>query len=318
MSDIPLAIGVDFGGTSIKAGVVYQSNIIDHAPPIATQEFDGPDELIEAMARVIEDLQKRHPGVASVGVGMPGLIDYQKGIVHNLTNVRDWYQVPLRSLLADMCKLPVTVDNDANCMAFAEWKCGAGRGLNHLVCLTMGTGIGGGIIVDGKLVRGSRYGAGEVGQSSIDYRGRTGHYGNNGALEDYIGTNEIMVEARETYARAGIVKTLEECAPSTLARAAYREDLVALEIWNDIGRKLATAIMNCCWLLNPEAIILGGGVARAGEVLFRPLNEHLIPQLSGPFRDHLMILPAAFCNEAGTIGAAALSLDAAGYEFIHR
>jgi glucokinase len=317
MSDVPLAIGIDFGGTTIKAGVVYQSNIIDHAPPIATQEFEGPEELVAAIGRVVEDLQKRHPGVASVGVGMPGLIDFEKGIVHNLTNVREWVQVPLRDQLAEMCGLPVVVDNDANCMAFAEWKCGAGRGMRHLVCLTLGTGVGGGIIVDGRLVRGSRFGAGEIGQTSIDYQGRTGHYGNRGALEDYIGNQEIMVEARETYLRAGVERSLENCTPAALATAAYRDDPIALKIWDDIGNKLATAIMNCCWLLNPQAIVLGGGVARAGEVLFRPLNEHLIPQLSGPFRDHLMILPATFCNEAGTIGAAALSLEEAGYKIEH-
>jgi glucokinase len=164
------------------------------------------------------------------------------------------------------------------------------------------------------MVRGARHGAGEIGQTSIDYRGRAGHYGNLGALEDYVGNREIALCARDAYQEAGIRKELEDCTPIALTMAAHAGDEVALGIWDEIGRKLATAIMNCCWLLNPQAVIVGGGVARAGELLFQPLTAHLFAQLSSPFKDHLMILPARFGNEAGIIGAAALALEAAGFE----
>jgi len=313
MSDTPLAIGIDFGGTTVKTGVVYQSNIIDHAPPIATQDFESPLELIAAMARVVEDLRARHPHIAAVGVGMPGFVDFERGHVYNLTNVRNWAGIPLKKLMEDAVGLPVTVENDANCMAFAEWKCGAGRGLSHLVCITLGTGVGGGIIANGQMIRGARHGAGEIGQTSIDYQGRRGNYGNFGALEDYVGNNEIATRAMENYTTAGIAKSIHDCSPAAMAAAAHAGDAVALALWDDIGRMLATAAMNCCWLLNPEAVIIGGGVARAGELLFKPFSEYLTAQLSGPFRDHLMILPAAFNHEAGTIGAAALALDCCGH-----
>jgi len=304
------AIGIDFGGTSVKAGVVLGSRVVHTAPAIATQDFDGPDALIGAISDAIAALRSEYPGIAAVGVGMPGFVDYEQGIVHNLTNVRGWQGIPLRKLLWEKCGLPVVVDNDANCMAYAEWKLGAGRGFRHLICITLGTGVGGGVIVDGRLVHGSRFGAGEIGQMSIDYQGRAGHYENRGALEDYIGNNEITERALAAYADAGTQKSREACDPEALASAAEQNDPVALAIWEETARMLATAIMNCCWLLNPEAIVIGGGVARAGGLLLGPLKGHLLSQLYGPFRDHLEILPAAFSNEAGTIGAAAMALDA--------
>lgn len=312
MSDSPLSIGIDFGGTSIKTGVVCGSEIIDQAPPIATQEFDSPGELIATIVRAVEDLRARHSDIQAVGVGMPGFVDFREGLVLNLTNVRGWQNIPLKARLQDALKIPVTADNDANCMAFAEWKLGAGQGCNHLVCAALGTGVGGGIIVNGQIVRGAKFGAGEIGQTSIDYQGRVGHYGNLGALEDYIGNREIARDAQIAYRSAGITKDLEDCSPAALAEAARHGDQVALDCWNLVGRMLATSMMNACWLLNPEAIVIGGGVARAGDLLFTPLREHLLSQLSGPFKDGLAILPAAFGHEAGIIGAAAMALEEIG------
>ncbi len=312
MPETPLAIGVDFGGTSVKFGVLYRSNIIDQAPPISTPDFEGPDDLIDAMLRVIEDLRDRHPRIEAIGVGVPGLVHFEKGLVHNLTNVPGWVSIPLKKRLADATGLTVVVENDANCMVYAEWKRGSGRGLNHLIALTLGTGVGGGVVANGKMVRGAQFGAGEIGQMSIDWQGRRGAYGNIGALEDYVGNNEISADARQTFADAGIDRHLGECTPAALAKAALQGDEVALKIWDDIAAKLATAIMNCCWLLNPQAVIIGGGVARAGDLLFSPLTAHLYSQLSAPFKEHLMILPARFGNEAGMVGAAALAIEESG------
>jgi glucokinase len=309
MSDSPLTIGIDFGGTTVKIGVVYQSHIIDSAPPIATQDFEGHEELIDAMVRVVDDLRARHPGVVAIGVGMPGFVNFEKGLVYNLTNVPGWEAVPLKRLLQEKTGIPVVVENDANCMAYAEWKVGAGRGFQHVIFISMGTGVGGAIIANGQMIRGSYHGAGEIGQTSIDYQGRPGNYGNLGALEDYVGNNEIAANAREAYAQQGIQKSMGECTPAALAIAAHAGDSVAQEQWNLVGRMLATAAMNCCWLLNPEAIVIGGGVARAGELLFEPFTEHLFAQLSGPFKDRLMVIPAAFGHEAGTIGAAAMARE---------
>ena len=313
MNDLPLAIGIDFGGTSVKAAVVRGGEILDLSPPIATQDFHSPQELITAILRTIEDLRARHPAVVAIGIGVPGFVDFEKGLVLDLTNVRGWQKIPLRDPLSAVCGLPVCVENDANCMAFAEWKLGAAMGLTHIVCVALGTGVGGGIIVNGQMLRGAKFGAGEIGQTSIDYQGRPGHYGNLGALEDYIGNQEITRDALTAYHSAGIPKDTEQCTPAALAEAAQHGDPVALAQWDKIAQMLATAMMNACWLLNPEALVIGGGVARAGEILFKPFREHLLRQLSGPFKNGLLILPAAFGHEAGMIGAAALALQAAGH-----
>ncbi|MFD2255343.1 ROK family protein [Luteolibacter algae] len=309
MNDSPLAIGIDFGGTSVKTGVVRGREIIDQAPPIATQEFETPSALINTIVRTVEDLRLRHPGIRAVGVGMPGFVDFEKGLVLNLTNVRGWVDIPIKQKLSEKLKLPVAADNDANCMAFAEWKLGAGLGYDHLICVSLGTGVGGGVIVNGQMVRGAKFGAGEIGQTSIDYQGRQGHYGNLGALEDYIGNNEITRDAMADYRAAGITRDLENCTPAALAEAAQHGDPIAIARWNEVGRMLATAMMNTCWLLNPEALVIGGGVARAGELIFSPFREHLMKQLSGPFKNSLAILPALLGHEAGTIGAAAMALE---------
>lgn len=309
MSESPLAIGIDFGGTSVKTGVVCGCEIIDQAPPIATQDFSTPDGLLGTMVRTVEDLRARHPGVRATGIGMPGFVDFENGIVLDLTNVRGWQNIPLKERLEKAIGLPVAADNDANCMAFAEWKLGAGKGRQHLVCVSLGTGVGGGVIANGQMVRGAKFGAGEIGQTSIDYQGRRGHYGNLGALEDYVGNQEIARDAQDAYRSAGISKDIEDCSPAALAEAAHHGDETALGRWNLIGRMLATSMMNACWLLNPEALVIGGGVARAGELLLEPFREHLFKQLSGPFKDGLLILPAAFGHEAGTIGAAAMALE---------
>lgn len=313
MSSSELALGIDFGGTSVKSGVVIGGEVIDTAPPISTQDFDGPDLLIEAILETIGHLRQSHPGIAAIGIGMPGFVDFDRGIVHNLTNVPGWQSFPLRERLEERVDLPVTVENDANCMTYAEWKRGAGRGIDHLVAITLGTGVGGGVIANGRMLRGSRFGAGEVGQMSIDWQGKPGHYGNLGALEDYVGNREMAARALELFTEAGRPKSFEEVTPRELSKLALQGDEVALRLWEEVARRLASALMSCCWLLNPHAIIIGGGVARAGDVLFGPLTDHLYSQLSDPFRENLMVLPARFGNEAGTVGAATLALEQAGY-----
>ena len=191
--DIP-TIGIDFGGTSIKLGVVLGNQIIDHAPSIATQEYSSPQDLIHAIAQFVCMLKASYPDVKVIGMGMPGFVNHYEGTVFTLTNVPGWDHIPVRELLQEATGLPVCIENDANCMAYAEWKLGAARGSDNAVCLTLGTGVGSGIIINGALLRGSTCSAGELGQTSIDYNGRLGHYGNRGALEDYIGNKERIAD----------------------------------------------------------------------------------------------------------------------------
>ena len=303
------AVGIDFGGTTVKIAVIEGSQILDKAPPIATQDYPDAPALIDDIARTVKTLQKSFPEVAAAGAGMPGFVDFATGRVHNLTNVAGWTNIFLKKELESRLDLPATIDNDANAMAYAEWKVGAGQGMNHLVALTLGTGVGGGLIIDGKLARGANSVGGELGHVSINYKGRTGPYGNHGGLEEYIGNNEIVSRARELYREAGKRLSLDDCSPKTLAESAEKGDEVALQVWDGIAGKLACALTSTIFLLNPEAIIIGGGVSKAGDLLFKPLQEKLFAQIGDPFKEHLQILPAQFGNEAGMIGAANLALE---------
>jgi glucokinase len=312
MSDNRLAIGIDAGVTILKAGVVYRSHVVDYATPESPPDGAGPEEIVAVMTRMVQGLREKHPGVAALGVGMPGFVDFDKGIVRGLTHVRDWDSIPLKRILEEKTGLRAVVDNRANCMAVAEWKCGAARGLSDVVLINLETGVGGGVIANGRLLRGARHVAGEIGQTSIDWNGREGRFGNRGALERYLGSADIMADAHAAYAAAGIERSLHECSIEALATAALQGDEVARARWQEVGTMLATAVMGCCWLLNPQAVVVGGSITRAGELLFKPLREQLFAMLSEPFTEQLMVLPAAFGHDAGMIGAAALALEGCG------
>lgn len=310
MSEHRLAIAVDFGGTSIKIGVTCGAELVDKAEPLPTPAFDSPEAIMAAMCSTMKNLQRKHPQVAAVGLGMPGWVDFYKGVLYQLTNVPVWnHQVPVREVMERELGLPVVLDNDANCMGYAEWKLGAGRGLESLLCLTLGTGIGGCIVVHDRMLRGRNVSCAELGQTSVDFKGRVGPFGNRGAVEEYIGNNEFAADAVARYAEAGILKTAADCTPYKLELAARSGDVIALEMYRSFAEKLGCLIMNMMYALVPEAFIIGGGVARAGDLLFDPLRACLQEQLFPVHYDNLRLLPARFGADAGIIGAGLMAAD---------
>ncbi|MEM0896930.1 MAG: ROK family protein [Verrucomicrobiota bacterium] len=313
MSENPhdLSVGIDFGGTSVKIGVCAGADVVENAEPIDTAKYGDSNALIDAMVERVSSLREKHPGIKAVGSGVPGLVDFDRGFVHELTNVPGWKNVPFRDLLASKTGLPALVDNDANCMAYAEWAYGAGEPYHNIVALTLGTGIGGGLVIDDKMYRGSQFAAGEIGQMSIDYKGRPGPYGNTGASEVYMGNKQITEHAIIRYADAGMAKKAEELSPKQISEAAQAGDEIARQIWGDVGEWLGSLLASITWLLNPDAIIVGGGMAKSGELLFHPLEEKMKSMLSVVLWDNLHLIPARFGNEAGIIGSAAQALDAA-------
>ena len=306
----PCALAVDFGGTSIKMGVTAGDRILATADRIPTAMFESPRAIIDAMTATALNLRRKFPTACVMGMGMPGWCDYHKGVLYQLTNVRVWnHEVPVKEMMERAVGLPVVLDNDANCMAYAEWKLGAGRGMSSLVCLTMGTGIGGGIILQDRMLRGKCLSTGELGQTSIHYQGRPGPFGNRGAIEEYIGNNELAAEAVKRYAGAGIAKTVDECTPRNLDEAARAGCPVAMQLWEDTAEMLACLIMNLMYTLVPEAFVIGGGVAKAGDLLMVPLLANLKAQLFPLHMEELQILPARFGAEAGLLGAGAMAMD---------
>jgi glucokinase len=306
----PVAIGIDFGGTTVKLGLVRDGVLIHRAESLPTLDFSSSADLLDAILHSVENLRKHEPAVAAIGAGLPGIVDSRAGIVHHLTNVPGWSNVPLRDVLRERTGLPSVIENDANAMTYAEWRFGAGRGRQNVVCVTLGTGVGGGLILDGRLYRGSRMGAGEIGNMSIDYRGVPGVYGNFGALEQYVGNQQIAARAQQRYQETGTPREPDDCTPLALELSALKGDRIAQDIWEETGVMLGAALSDVIWLLNPDSIILGGGVAKAGELIFSPIRRTIASRTSEVFYEELDILPAQLGSDAGLIGCGALALDA--------
>lgn len=303
------AVGVDFGGTSVKLGVCRGEELLETDSPIPTADHPGPQALIKAIADRVKAMQQRYPEIAAIGVGVPGLVDFDRGFVHVLTNVPGWTHVPLKHILGEMSGLPVVVENDANAMCYAEWRYGAARGMRNVVALTLGTGVGGGLVLNNQMFRGTHFSAGEIGQMSIHFDGTAGHYGNLGALEKYIGNAQIAEHAVLRYTQAGLHRTADQCTPKAIAQAAHEGNDIARQIWGEIADWLGTALGSIAWLLNPDAFVIGGGVAMAGPLLFEPLENKVKSMLSTVVWEGLKILPAKFQNDAGIIGNAAQAAD---------
>lgn len=306
-----VAIGIDFGGTSVKPGVVSGREIIARSTPIPTREHNGADSLLAAIFREVEILREQHSGVSALGAGLPGIIDGLNGVVRELSNVPGWRNIPLVKVLREGTGLPSIIENDANAMAYAEWRFGAGRDRRNVICMTLGTGVGGGLILDGKLFRGSQLGAGEIGQMIIEPRGAPGQYGNFGALEKYVGNRQIAERARERYAAAGLARTIDELTPLFLEKAALSGDEIAAKLWEDVGFEIGIMLTNIIWLLNPDRIVIGGGVAKAGPLVFEPIKRTIRERTAAVFHEHLEVVPAELGNDAGMIGSAALAIAAA-------
>lgn len=310
-----LAVGIDFGGTGVKMGLVDKSGAI-------RDRFDFPTAAAGTqsawMDRVGDGLRRfRRAGArpAGIGVGVPGFTDFKKGFIYNLTNVPGWTSVPLARMLRQRFGLPAVVDNDVNAMAIGECAHGAGRGCRFAAFATLGTGVGGGVVIDGRLYRGAYSMAGEIGHVCIRMNGRKTPEG-RGGLETYVGNRRLAAYAvralkagRRSLIRSLAHNDLEAVTPKIIARAAARGDPLALEIFDFAGDCLAAAFASIVYLLQPEAIIVGGGVARSGRVLFDPLRRHLRERLHPYFAERIKVLPARLGDRAGMIGCAVLAFQ---------
>jgi glucokinase len=216
--------------------------------------------------------------------------------VHFFPNIPGWKEVKLRNILKEKLGLPVFLDNDAKLMTTAEHKLGAARGFNNVLCMTLGTGIGGGLIINGKLYRGFDNAAGEVGHVPINENGSSCNCGASGCLEAYVGNRKIALDAKKAFKRN---ITLEE-----LSALADKHNKVALEVWRKTGSHLGFALAGVVNLLNLDAIVIGGGVAKAGKVLFDNITNALKAQAMSVQAKRVKVLKAKLGNEAGIIGAA--------------
>ncbi len=303
-------LGVDIGGTDIKLGIVTEEGEIVERGKISTMAGEGAQQAAARVGGWLLENGREHR-VTAAGIDCAGLIDGRKGYLYYSPNLPGWTDIDLSGLYADQLALPVTVDNDVNCAAWGEFILGAGRGTRHFVCLTLGTGIGGGVIADGRLYRGWQGMAGEVGHQVIDPSGPECVCGSRGCLEAMANASSIVSRVRLAI-RAGAGSALEDRDDLTsedVAAAAAGGDKVAITALADTGRALGTGLANIVHLFNPEVIAVGGGVAGAGEMILGPARESMLGQLMDDILASVRIVPAELGNMASLVGASMMALE---------
>lgn len=313
-------LGVDLGGTNIVVGAMPEDGsrelAIRSEPTHAERGSEAVvDRIVSMIAQVISDVIASHDAqphdFLGVGIGAPGPLDRERGIVIVAPNL-GWRDFPLRNAISDRIRLPATLDNDANCATLGEWWRGAAQGGRNVVGITIGTGIGGGIVIDGKLYHGSSDVAGEIGHTTIDSTGRYCRCGNYGCLEAYASGPAIALRAREALERDEVsalhkmVKgDLDLLTAATVYEAAHRGDALALEVVRDTARFLGTGIANLLNTVNPDVVVITGGVTRAGDRLFEPLRAEVKRRAFRPAVAACRIVPGTLEGTAGVVGAVA-------------
>jgi glucokinase len=313
-------IGVDLGGTNIVVGAMPE----DGNREIGIRQEDTPtaagaDAVVECIVSMIEGViadaisnaGAERSDFIGLGIGAPGPLDRERGVVIVAPNL-GWRDFPLRDAVADRVKLPATLDNDANCATLGEWWRGAAQGTENVVGLTIGTGIGGGIVLGGKLYHGASDVAGEIGHTTIDSTGRYCRCGNYGCLEAYASGPAIALRAREALERdeASVLHKmvnddLDLLTAATVYDAANHGDALALEVVRDTAKFLGTGVANLLNLLNPDVVVITGGVTRAGDRLFEPLRAEVKRRAFRPAVEACRIVPGKLVGKAGMVGAVA-------------
>lgn len=311
-----VTIGVDIGGTKIAAGVVDDHGNILRTTRHPTPRHDSTAVLAE-VASVVEELQAEVDGtIVGVGVGVAGGVDRSRSTVYFAPNL-SWSQVPVRTVLEAATGLPVVVENDGAAAAWAETRFGAGVGLDHVVMVTVGTGIGGGIVVDADVMRGAHGVAAEIGHLNAVPDGRLCGCGRKGCWEQYASGNALVREARSLAAErrpeAGVLLDLGDGTPegvqgAHVTKAAQLGDPVAVEAFGIVGDWLGRGLADLTAIVDPDAFVIGGGVSEAGDLLLgsarRTLNDKIF---GGSNRPMPQLLLAQLGNDAGIVGAADLA-----------
>ncbi|HEX2190602.1 MAG TPA: ROK family protein [Longimicrobiaceae bacterium] len=313
--------GVDLGGTNIVVGLLpLDGGEVLGLRSMPTDSVRGAKFVVDrivgmaeqAIAEVLSTQGGTREEIAGVGIGSPGPLDRRTGTVINTPNL-GWRNFPLRDLISNALHLPATLDNDANCATYGEWWLGAGRGTRALVGFTLGTGIGGGIVLNGEIFHGCSDVAGEIGHMTIDSNGRRCKCGNYGCLEQYASGPAIALRAvegieagAETVLLEMVNGKLDEITAATVYEATVQGDAYATEVMKDTAKFLGAGIASIINILNPEMIVIAGGVTRAGDTLFEPLRAEVRRRAFKSAQECCRILPAELPGTAGVVGAAAV------------
>lgn len=308
-------VGVDLGGTAIKVGICNQEGqlLLTHEGPTETEK--GTHVVIDNIEKYVREIVEKSPyewdQLVGVGAGVAGFTNVVEGIIVLAPNI-GFRDVPIRSLLEERIGKPVKIDNDANVAALGEAWSGAGRGVDNCVCYTLGTGVGGGIILNGKIYQGFSGMAGEIGHISVvpDLEAIQCGCGKKGCVETVSSATGIIRMAKDAVERGDrtTLSNVEEMNAKAVFDAAKAGDEVALRIVNRAAFYLGKSMSAVAAVLNPEVFIVGGGVSYAGDILFNEVREVFAKFTPEPLQRGVSILPAQLGNNAGIVGAAGLHL----------
>jgi glucokinase len=306
-------IGIDIGGTKIAGALVNSEGVIVRESRVPTP-IEDPAALVSAVVALINELRAGQE-VIGAGVAMAGFIDAAQSSVIYGTNF-GWKNFPLKSEIEAKLDIPVIIENDANAAGWAEYRYGAGRGFKHMVMLTLGTGVGGAVIVDGRMLRGGFGVAGELGHLRVVPDGIPCGCGQNGCIESYASGTALLREAREL-AESGkpegarlaeLQKQVGELTGKEVYQALVEKDPGAVALLNQLASWLGQTIASLSAVLDPEVVVIGGGVSAAGEMLLEPIRAAYRKYApAGGFRPELKLAIAEFVNDAGVVGAADLA-----------
>lgn len=313
MSGPRLAIGLDVGGTKIAGGVVTdEGRVLEHS--WRATPAGGESATVDTIEQMVGDLRARRPGVEAIGVGAAGMVEWPGGRIRYAPN-NSYENLPLRELLEEATGLPAVVDNDANTAAWAEARLGGGARCDHLVMLTVGTGIGGGLVLGGEVYRGSTGLGAEVGHLIVDPRGARCTCGNHGCFEAMASGTALSRLARQAVADnptsrlAQLTGTPEHVTGKIVALAAHEGDPTARALFDEIGYWLGVGIASLVTIFDPELVVIGGGLVETYRLLFPSLSACFERYVFGRSHRVLPVLtPARLRLDAGLIGAATLAL----------
>ncbi len=301
-------IAIDLGGTNLKCALLDSSLKIKAKSSFSTKSFDNKSKLIcgivDSVDSFILNQSLKRSAILGVGIGVPGLVDTLKGVVHFLPNIPGWREVKLKKILEEKTKLPVFIDNDAKLMTLAEHEVGAAKKYKNALCLTLGTGVGGGLIINHLLYRGPDNASGEAGHLPLNEKGPLCGCGAQGCLETYVGNHKIIKDARKLF---GPKITLER-----VSQLARQNNPQALNFWSQVGRKLGVALSGVVNLLNLEVVVIGGGVSYAGQVLFESIRRTIRLRAMRMQAKRVRIIKAQLGIDAGLIGAGYLVRERLG------
>jgi len=308
------ALGIDLGGTSIKLGIVAGSGRIKKKIQIKTEADKGPRKVIENIKSGIKQLTKNSKyEFAGIGIGCPGVIKPGTGIVENPPNFPGWEKVNVGKYIHNEFNKKVYVDNDANAAAIGELTFGSGRKYNSFIMITLGTGVGGGIVIDKKIYHGDFGAAGEIGHISIDYNGPKCNCGSYGCIEAYAGHQYLRERVRnelknhpESLIWKLINNDLSKVSPRNIQFAAETGDKYAESVIVQLGFYLGSAFASLCNVLDISVFIVGGGLSGFGKPLFDSIRQTLSKRVLTPIRSRVKVFPARLKNDAGIKGASAL------------